>query len=382
MVANGEFISTGPLSMTAWVADANEELAATAKLAAANLFVGNVQTIQRDQANAATLLLVTDDESASPGPIMTLRRTSASPVANDKGGQISWQMSDSGGNLTTVGQLEANWRDPTNASEDAQIRLVLMTAGSLTGQIQISDGVTLGSPTGSFKGLGTLNAVEVYDDNVLLTDMVQEAVARKDGKIDVNFWHGQVSDIEVPEEEFEEAELEEAEANIIVVENGKAVLRRQTVVVERQEVLQVFHEDGSPVLAKGKDGKPVQIEARRPVMKTTKQPARLIKRKHLGATVLQAMMDQGFKPWDRQNVIKWFQETQTLPGMLSQQEWDEAKKPSIGEMTTRSWMAKEIMMCCLCQLSDDFDQLEQRVQALEAFSQKSRSGRKPRATGT
>jgi hypothetical protein len=35
-------------------------------------------------------------------------------------------------------------------------------------------GVQVGSPTGGYKGAGTLNAQAVYDDNVLLTDYVFE----------------------------------------------------------------------------------------------------------------------------------------------------------------------------------------------------------------
>jgi len=38
--------------------------------------------------------------------------------------------------------------------------------------------IVVGSPTGGAKGLGTVNAVAVYDDNTLLTDYVFEAYAK------------------------------------------------------------------------------------------------------------------------------------------------------------------------------------------------------------
>jgi hypothetical protein len=38
----------------------------------------------------------------------------------------------------------------------------------------LGDGLTLGPPSGGDKGFGTINAIAVYDDNVLLTDFVYE----------------------------------------------------------------------------------------------------------------------------------------------------------------------------------------------------------------
>lgn len=52
------------------------------------------------------------------------------------------------------------------AGGSANATLDVRGTGTFTG------GVTLGSPTGGNKGAGTLNAVAVYDDNVLLTDWV------------------------------------------------------------------------------------------------------------------------------------------------------------------------------------------------------------------
>lgn len=40
------------------------------------------------------------------------------------------------------------------------------------GQLRFGDGATFGSPTGGYKGSGTVNAQAVYDDNVLLSDYI------------------------------------------------------------------------------------------------------------------------------------------------------------------------------------------------------------------
>lgn len=165
----------------------------------------------------------------------------------------------------------------------------------------ITQGVQIGSPTGGDKGSGTLNAESgVYDNNTRLTDIVQEAVARKDGKIDVQKWHDSVPDVIVEDED----------------RNGEFIKGRH------------------------------------------------VPKEHKEASLLQEMMDNGFKPWDRKNVVQWFRDKGTLPGMPSASDWEHSKY-SLGEMASRSWMAKEIVMCTMCCLADELDELEKRVAALE-----------------
>lgn len=55
-----------------------------------------------------------------------------------------------------------------------------------SGSIYPASGMVLGSPTGGNQGLGTLNAVAVYDDGTLLTCYVPEAWL--DGAVDFAFW--------------------------------------------------------------------------------------------------------------------------------------------------------------------------------------------------
>jgi hypothetical protein len=305
--------------------------------------------------------VVTANDTASPGPQVTFRRTSASPADNDGGGAFFWQFQNDAAEVFSAAQVASTLLDASDGTEDVQLSIGSAVNGVIVNNLTLHDGVKCGSPTGSFKGAGTLNAVAVYDDDNLLTDIVQEATARRDGKIDGQKWHDSVPNYEVTEEVREEAEFEEVEIDELRHEEGRAVLVKRTVPREKTVLVPVVDAAGEPVRDKGRP-----VMAKRQVTRTVVTPARTIVRRHKGADILQAMMDAGFKPWDRRNVVAWFRDTNTLPGMIPAAEWDEQNKPSLGEMTTRAGIAKEIIMTALCLLADEIDALESRVAALEA----------------
>ena len=62
-------------------------------------------------------------------------------------------------------------------------KIIFSTSNIERGTIESNGGLVWGSPTGASKGAGTINAVGVYDDNVLLTDYVFE-----------KYYDGQVED--------------------------------------------------------------------------------------------------------------------------------------------------------------------------------------------
>jgi hypothetical protein len=86
-----------------------------------------------------------------------LYRDSDSPAVNDVLAQRVWRGNDSGGNATDYIVERAVIDDPTNGSEDARWELFNLVAGASTRQIQIGNGVTLGTPTGGLPGTGNLN---------------------------------------------------------------------------------------------------------------------------------------------------------------------------------------------------------------------------------
>lgn len=134
------------------------------------------------------LEIISTNADALAGPGISLYRNSASPLAGDVIGILNFNGKDSAGNKQQYFRIYTIVDDPTGASEDGRLILEAMVAGSASAAMQVRDGVIVGSPTGSFKGVGTLNAVAVYDDNVLLTDYVFDyamdgAVREEDGEI-------------------------------------------------------------------------------------------------------------------------------------------------------------------------------------------------------
>lgn len=66
--------------------------------------------------------------------------------------------------------------------------VAIQTGGTVKVIVNSDGGVTIGAATGGSKGIGTINAVGVYDDNVLLTCFGIEYLI--DGTIDVAKWDG------------------------------------------------------------------------------------------------------------------------------------------------------------------------------------------------
>jgi hypothetical protein len=93
----------------------------------------------------------------------------------------SWRPASTGSDVS-LGDAGAQWADLFLASggvinlNNGDVTIThsanaLTFAGASSGY-SFDGGITIGSPTGGNKGAGTLNAVAVYDDNNLLTDLV------------------------------------------------------------------------------------------------------------------------------------------------------------------------------------------------------------------
>lgn len=160
-----------------------------AALSANNTFTGN-NTFSGYNTHTST------DGGASSGPTIELYRNSASPAAADAIGRIPFTGNDSGGNYTTYGAIFGQINSPTDGAETGRIYFQTIVAGASTSRAFIGGGLVIGSPTGSDKGAGTINAEAIYDDNTLLTDYVFDAVA--EGSIDVAKWDNRVPNREIP----------------------------------------------------------------------------------------------------------------------------------------------------------------------------------------
>ena len=131
------------------------------------------QTISLTVAGDA-LELISTDAGAGSGPSLGLFRDSASPAAVDEIGQVDFTGRSSTGVKRTYGFLDCIIDDPTNASEDAQLRLVTMVAGTLQAALTAKAGVLIGNPAGGDKGAGTINATDHYRRGTLTHAFAQQ----------------------------------------------------------------------------------------------------------------------------------------------------------------------------------------------------------------
>jgi hypothetical protein len=150
-------------------------------------FTGSVSMTTTDS-NTAPLEIVSTNADATAGPFLFLNRASPSPAAADSLGGVSFRGRDSGGNTETYARILSAIADPTDASEDASIVFQTVVGGTLSNRMVLENGLVMTGATGGDKGAGTINAVGVYDDNVLLTDYVFDyaidgVVREEDGEV-------------------------------------------------------------------------------------------------------------------------------------------------------------------------------------------------------
>lgn len=114
-----------------------------------------------------SLSLESTDAGATVSPNYDLYRNSASPAASDILGTVNFYGEDSAGNKQLYGRVYSFLEDPTSTSEDGRVRIEAIVAGSAVLSAEFHNGQVLGSPSGSFKGDGTINAAAgVYDNGV------------------------------------------------------------------------------------------------------------------------------------------------------------------------------------------------------------------------
>jgi hypothetical protein len=98
------------------------------------------------------------DAGATGGPNFVSDRSSASPAVNDTVGGFIARGRNSIGNVVDYVSLVGLIADPANGSEDGFGQLRSRVAGVDTPIVVFGPGLQVGAPTGSDKGIGTLNA--------------------------------------------------------------------------------------------------------------------------------------------------------------------------------------------------------------------------------
>lgn len=83
-------------------------------------------------------------------------------------------------NSVNIVSLTSATTSLTPGSETMSLDFKTIQTGTLATRMSLNLGLQVGSPTGGDKGAGTINAVGVYDDNVLLTDYVFDKYAGRE----------------------------------------------------------------------------------------------------------------------------------------------------------------------------------------------------------
>lgn len=96
-----------------------------------DIATGMTQMVAGTQPFNAIAMLSTD-AGAAAGPDLELYRNSASPADGDVAGQLLFYAKDDGGNKTLYGSIQVALDDVSNGTEDGELRLRNVTAGSLS----------------------------------------------------------------------------------------------------------------------------------------------------------------------------------------------------------------------------------------------------------
>ena len=91
--------------------------------------------------NSDTLTLVSTDTDASVGPVLLLLRNPGQAGADDDLlGRITWKGYDDGTNDFTAAQIFSKIRDASNGSEDSQLTVQTVVAGTLRNRLEFNEG--------------------------------------------------------------------------------------------------------------------------------------------------------------------------------------------------------------------------------------------------
>lgn len=94
------------------------------------LFLAAVQVLEVS-GGLGNLTLIGTDDGATDGPVLLLRRDSASPAANDYLGSIAVQGRDSANTLQTGMRIRTHWSSPASGAHEAQADISVAKAGAL-----------------------------------------------------------------------------------------------------------------------------------------------------------------------------------------------------------------------------------------------------------
>jgi hypothetical protein len=108
----------------------------TARLIGAGATINDGTTITTAD-NTTQLTLKSTDADGSSGPLLDLTRDSASPADGDVTGIIRFRADNDAGEVTTTGQIVSLLNDASDGTEDGELKVETMIAGSAQPRIDI-----------------------------------------------------------------------------------------------------------------------------------------------------------------------------------------------------------------------------------------------------
>lgn len=300
--------------------------------------------------------VVSTNADALGGPGFQFFRNSASPAANDDIGFFNFRGNNSAAAGVNYLQLVGTIIDHTSGSEDSRLRVNVYRAGAQETAFTIKDGVFVGSPTGFAKGVGTLNAVAVYDDSVLLCAPVE---FMKSGTVNTAMWDEYAIDETRPErihevEETVEIVLDEPVTEIRGQRDGTYKL--ETITKKKVPVL-----ESKPVLD---DNGQVVGEVKVPKVKRTVTPPQTIKRRNELAHEFKQMLDEGFDPRDPKKYFDKMLADEALPGLKTKANWV-PNEESNAKRTNRIILALELQTAAFKTVYEQVEALKAEVASLK-----------------
>lgn len=137
------------------------------------LFLQAIQVLEVS-GGLGNLTLIGSDDGATEGPVITMRRDSASPAASDVLGAIYYQGRDSAGALQSAFRLRTSWTAVNSGSHASQASLAIAKAGALQiiltlipDALLLPTGVSLYTAGKSAGSIGTAGT-EIRDNGVLV----------------------------------------------------------------------------------------------------------------------------------------------------------------------------------------------------------------------
>lgn len=287
--------------------------------------------------NQIPLTLQYNDAGAGTGPLLLVYRNSASPAASDVIGGIRWQGKDSAANDTIYAAMQAQIVDPVYGSEDGRFVVSTIQAGAFTTNANFHLGLHMNAATGGDQGAGTVNAVDYFDDGVILCAPFHPEMSQED-------W----DEITVT------ANTEEYTYTKIVNERHETTLEKAL----RWATLGAYK---------------AKVESRKVKVKGVRNVDEFGRGKHITAKRHFRMLEQGFEPGSPESYIAWMEEHKSVPAMPSLDEWrarmlDDGvqDKISSSERFERIMLALDYIALAYKGEVEARKSLEERIVALEA----------------